>query len=49
MEEGDYVLRHVFACLCLIDDVCIIEDAIVVGDSLTIKASLVNKRDEEAG
>jgi hypothetical protein len=28
---------------------CIIEDAIVVDDSLTVKASLVNKRNEEAG
>lgn len=47
MEEGNYILRHVFACLCSIDHVYAIEDVCVDNDSLTIKASLANKRNEE--
>jgi hypothetical protein len=49
MEEGNYILRHVFAYLCSIDDIHIIEDVFVNNDSLTTKASLANKRNEEAG
>jgi len=47
MAEGDYILRHVFAYLCSIDDIHTIEDVFVDNDSLTIKASLVNKRNED--
>jgi hypothetical protein len=49
MEEGNYILRHVFAYLCSIDDIHTIEDVFVNNDSLTTKASLANKRNEEAG
>jgi hypothetical protein len=49
MEEGNYILRHVFAYLCSIYDIHTIEDVFVNNDSLTTKASLANKRNEEAG